>query len=341
MSIREESGDRKEQTGVFISHITEDATLAQALQGALRAYLGDAVPVFVSSDYHSIRSGDDWHERIVSALRSHAVTITLITPSSCSRPWINYEAGVADGAENLLIPVVARGFKEGDLRPPLMRRHARSLAKRDAVEALLRDVAAVVDASVRSDCGPAINDVVERARRPDLARDLSKRGLELARAISERSEAALDYERQDAETLAGELGWSLEDFGTTVAELERLGWLTKDEVWSAELGFVSIVPTTKFFIDTEATLTDSQPDADAVSLARLVVGRWQDVLQLSEAAEQLKWSPRRTNVAAHLLVSMEAVRSQESEQSAPYAYWYLEGTAHTRRFLQKGGSGTA
>ena len=161
---RQSIATRRRSSGIFISHINEDAPIAMGLQEALWKYLGDDAGVFVSSDYDSIRSGSDWHGEIVTALRAARVVIVLISQSSCERPWINYEAGVGDGAGIDVIPVVIRGFSKGDLKPPLSRHHARSLSDTDDVLALLRDLANCIGKVVEMKAeDPALLELREEA----------------------------------------------------------------------------------------------------------------------------------------------------------------------------------
>jgi hypothetical protein len=125
--------------GIFISHINEDKTLAAELKKVLQAIF-PGVPVFVSSDYESISSGDDWLIRILTALKSSDVVVTLCHETSIARPWINFEAGVGEGVDALVIPLAVRNFERGKILFPLARKQARVAEDQRDFEALLRDI---------------------------------------------------------------------------------------------------------------------------------------------------------------------------------------------------------
>lgn len=115
------------QDSVFISHISDEAPVALELKRQLQQALGGDVSVFVSSDYESIRSGEEWYQRIVNSITSSKVVIVLISRESVARPWINFEAGVGIGSKGKVFPIAIRGFSIGDLRPPLQALHARDI----------------------------------------------------------------------------------------------------------------------------------------------------------------------------------------------------------------------
>jgi hypothetical protein len=78
---------------IFISHIGEERPLALRLQSFLEIALSPKPSVFVSSDYDSIRSGEEWYRAILDGVRRSQAVIALVSPESVKRPWINFEAG--------------------------------------------------------------------------------------------------------------------------------------------------------------------------------------------------------------------------------------------------------
>jgi hypothetical protein len=145
---------------VFISHINEDALLASHLKAALQTTLGADVWIFVSSDLDSIRSGDNWHEAIVSAIRESGVVVVLLSARSHCRPWINFEAGVGVGANRRVIPVTIHGLGKGEISAPLSPRHARDLSRADEAQALVRDVG--VELGLEPEISEGVLDIVVR-----------------------------------------------------------------------------------------------------------------------------------------------------------------------------------
>ena len=128
--------------GIFISHINEERPLALRLQKLLETALSPKPPVFVSSDYDSIKSGEEWYRAILGGIRRSEAVVVLLSPESIDRRWINFEAGFGLGQESQVIPVVWRGLTKGEVGFPLGQLHARELADRDECAALLRHLAA-------------------------------------------------------------------------------------------------------------------------------------------------------------------------------------------------------
>jgi hypothetical protein len=130
---------------VFISHISDERADAISLQKLLREAFGQDIKVFVSSDYQSIPGGKVWFMELLEALKSAPVVLVLLSQSSVEKRWINFEAGIGIGAENLVIPLTISGFSKGDVGHPLAELQARSLADVDDVEGVLRDIAGNID----------------------------------------------------------------------------------------------------------------------------------------------------------------------------------------------------
>lgn len=136
--------------GVFISHITEEKTAANLLKELLRAKFGPRLKIFVSSDYESIGSGEDWFNAICDALKVARVVLVLLSAVSVERRWINFEAGIGVGAQTLVIPLVFRGLTKGSIGMPLAPLHARSLGDAEDVRAMINDVGKACGFGVRS-----------------------------------------------------------------------------------------------------------------------------------------------------------------------------------------------
>lgn len=104
---------------VFISHISEEQEIAQALKKLVeKSFLG-LVEVFVSSDANSIRLGDKWLDTITRALKSCKIEIIIASPESVKRPWVNFEAGVGWIREIPVIPLCHSGMSPSTLPTPL------------------------------------------------------------------------------------------------------------------------------------------------------------------------------------------------------------------------------
>jgi len=129
---------------VFISHITDEAPIAQALKVHLKRCFGQDLPVFVSSDYASIRTGAEWYRAIVDGITGASAFIVLLSRDSADNRWINFESGLALGAGIRVLPLTIRGFQPGDVGLPLAQLHIRRLADELALEGVVGAIAEAV-----------------------------------------------------------------------------------------------------------------------------------------------------------------------------------------------------
>ena len=104
---------------IFISHITEEKELAKLLADFIKKSYLNMFDVFVSSDGESIASGDRWIETIDKALNSCVIQVSLCSPFSIQRPWINFEAGASWIRRIPVIPICHSGLSKSNLPVPL------------------------------------------------------------------------------------------------------------------------------------------------------------------------------------------------------------------------------
>ena len=105
--------------GVFISHITPEASLAAVLKKWVEdAFLGQ-FDVFVSSDHDDITAGDQWFQKIEKALADAKVLLVICSTESVHRPWINFETGAGHMKEVPIIPICHTGMTKTELPKPL------------------------------------------------------------------------------------------------------------------------------------------------------------------------------------------------------------------------------
>jgi hypothetical protein len=67
---------------IFISHIADEAPVADALKTYLMRCFGQRFSIFVSSDYDSIATGEEWYRAIVNAIRSASAVVVLLSRDS-------------------------------------------------------------------------------------------------------------------------------------------------------------------------------------------------------------------------------------------------------------------
>jgi hypothetical protein len=104
---------------VFISHITEEKEIAQALKRLVESTFLNMIEVFISSDPTSIKLGRKWLDEITQALKTCAVEIILASPESVNRPWINFEGGSGWIRDIPVIPLCHSGMVPPKLPAPL------------------------------------------------------------------------------------------------------------------------------------------------------------------------------------------------------------------------------
>jgi hypothetical protein len=152
---------------IFLSYATDDDALALLLQREVEAEFRNAVRVFVAQ--RSIELGDEWQARLIEDLTSAKLALVLATPASVSRPWVNFEAGVAlgasaKGADVQLMPLCAHGLHISDLRAPLSTRQAVDLADAAGVRRLFAAIAA--KCGLTANPGRRANTIADMARIP-------------------------------------------------------------------------------------------------------------------------------------------------------------------------------
>ena len=104
---------------IFISHIREEAIIAIALKDWIESTFAGQYSVFVSSDNDSIRAGQNWFWEIEEALKRSKVLVTICSPVSILRPWINFETGAAWVKKIPIIPICHSDLKVKDLPFPI------------------------------------------------------------------------------------------------------------------------------------------------------------------------------------------------------------------------------
>ena len=104
---------------IFISHIHEESKLALVLKDWIESTFAGQCVVFVSSDVDDIPAGSKWLDQIDSALGDSKVFITMCSPNSIIRPWINFETGCAWIKQTPVIPICYSGLSKSHLPQPL------------------------------------------------------------------------------------------------------------------------------------------------------------------------------------------------------------------------------
>jgi hypothetical protein len=172
--------NRADEQLVFVSHVSEDEAIADWLKRTLNADFLGMFEVFVSSDTESVEAGALWLDSVKKALEDSNVLITLCSPDSIQRPWINFEVGAAWIMGKPIVPVCHSGLTPRELPLPLALAQGLSLTDPDGIESLYQSLAG------KFRVNPPAADFAAMARqarnvegtdevRPDHDRDIARR----------------------------------------------------------------------------------------------------------------------------------------------------------------------
>jgi hypothetical protein len=81
---------------VFISYYSDEEADAEDITNHLEATFHKYnLKVFMASRWDSIAPGDDWENKIINAVNEANLLLVLMSFDALTRPWINFEIGVA------------------------------------------------------------------------------------------------------------------------------------------------------------------------------------------------------------------------------------------------------
>lgn len=101
--IKASANQRKRPTRVFLSHSSDDTTLAQKIRDLLFRRLG--FQVFMNED---LSAGENWQSKLRKQLESADAFVALLTPASVADSWVLQETGAAWALKKTIIPLVTR-----------------------------------------------------------------------------------------------------------------------------------------------------------------------------------------------------------------------------------------
>jgi hypothetical protein len=131
------------------------------------------------------------------------------------------------------------------------------------------------------------------------------------------------------ETLASELGDVPDEvLEEALDELNDGGIVEYDE----RNGYLS--PRHALFWHTDPVVKGWSPKEDARICAEMLVREEENMVDMPYLSEKTGWAPRRLNVAASYLSEHELICAVTAMGTAPWAYYQLNATVKTRRFLK-------
>lgn len=110
-------GKRKKR--IFISFRSQDSGLAESLGKWIQDTFSKKCFAFVSNK--NINAGEVWQDEIMREIRTSDLLLVLCSPSSVTRPWVNFECGMAAASRKnrARVPVCYLGQRFEDLPPYL------------------------------------------------------------------------------------------------------------------------------------------------------------------------------------------------------------------------------
>ena len=126
---------------VFISFIHEEEAVAISVKDFITQVLGETVNPFLSSDTSTVYAGERWMDRTVDELKGAKVVISLLSPESVKRPWVNFEAGAAWIKDAALIPACFWGPTKDTLPKPYSSLQAVNLSDSEDQYYLVKSIA--------------------------------------------------------------------------------------------------------------------------------------------------------------------------------------------------------
>jgi hypothetical protein len=127
---------------VFISHIHEEAPLGDAVKAIIEGvFVGHGIRAFLSSDIADLPPGRKWLDEITKQLDEARVIVSLISPQSLTRPWVNFELGSGWIKGLRVVPLCHSGQLASDLPRPIGDFNGLGLDQPDAPQRLLAGIA--------------------------------------------------------------------------------------------------------------------------------------------------------------------------------------------------------
>jgi hypothetical protein len=124
-----------------MSFIHEEEWAATFVNHFISEVLGPGIDVFRSSSDSAIYAGDDWMMRIFEELKTAKLLVSMLSPASVQRPWINFEAGAAWMGNTKVIPVCFDGLTIETLPKPYSSLQAVEINTNDGAHYLASSIA--------------------------------------------------------------------------------------------------------------------------------------------------------------------------------------------------------
>jgi hypothetical protein len=127
---------------IFLSHNAKDKPLADIIADNIKQVSIAQVKAWFSSDDKidgGFNAGDNWYTEIHRKIDKSDILIALITQNSIDRPWLYYEAGIANGMKKIVVPVCI-GIKRENIKSPLRELQGYQLTDKKSYEEFLERI---------------------------------------------------------------------------------------------------------------------------------------------------------------------------------------------------------
>jgi len=215
---------RASKSRIFVSHVSEEASLAAILKDHLsRDFLG-YVDIFVSSDIESISAGQNWLNSLDTALGKSSALLVLCSHASLNQAWVNFEVGAAWIKRIPIVPICHSGLLLRNLPVPFSVLQGVEANTESGFKRIYSLVADILGCSVpRKDFAPLIAEIAEfeRGYKPQLRKSLAPESQSRPGAKERIYEALAepDHRWRNVKTLAIKAG---------ISENEVLDLLVRD-----------------------------------------------------------------------------------------------------------------
>jgi hypothetical protein len=229
---------------IFISHAAVDEDIALAI----KEYIARTFPmqrVFVSSDPEDLKPGDEWVDKILTALDSSKFLIALTTERGLRRRWVWFESGWAWHSNVTLLPCCVGKVRRNGLPAPFSNRQAINIDEPKGASALfsslqehfgdmqsLPDYEEFVNAMIRLDIrADEKNKLFDDPFANSIIANIEKTMKTLSDAERETiKQFAIygDISTSGVRVLVKATGINMERWSVPSALIERTGWLVSN-----------------------------------------------------------------------------------------------------------------
>lgn len=103
----------------FMTYFSVEEADAEDLAEHLKSVFGkDGIEIFMASSWESVAPSDEWESKVIKAIQDAAVLLVLMSHDALSRPWINFEIGVAWATRTRILIFCHKGMTPSGLPRP-------------------------------------------------------------------------------------------------------------------------------------------------------------------------------------------------------------------------------